>query len=376
VTLWNLYVGSFTRELWNFYPQTVGNTSLPSRGIERFFFDDANGSMRYADSWGLGLSSPQYIRNDPTQTVIYAAEFADPGRLSALRVNTDGSLECISTTLTRGSMAVAVDVHPNGMRAYVAHLGDGTLTTCVLGDGGESVSADGFAASPESISLDLHTDDPLGYGGGASKLHHLRVLPDGKGLVVADVGLDQVITYQLGADGELNEHPISRIQFPRGSAPRHLEFGPSGNYVYVVGECDAKLYVLEAQNFVPVRIAGNYSVAPPSFRGQALPSELQLHPDGSTLFVGVRRSDSITALAIDDQGGAEVMYYEPCLGLNPRAVRIDPDGRHLLVGNWQSNSIAVFSIDAARHLHVVDEPLTTPSPSSILFVHVSPDDQQ
>jgi 6-phosphogluconolactonase len=371
VTIWNIFVGCFTKELWDFYPRAERDMSLPSQGIERLLFDDLNGSIKYAGSWGLGLSSPQYIQLHPSSSIIYAAEFAHPGRLTALTIKSDGSLEQLSTIPTRGSMAVAVDLHPKGIRAYVAHLGDGTLTTCNLNERGEIENANAFSGSFKSRRRGRPSSDPLGYGGGSSKLHHLRVLPRGDGLVVADVGLDQVVTYRLGEEGELDEQPISRIQFPVGSAPRHIEFGPTGDYVFVVGECDATLYVLEAEDFVPVRIAGSYSVVPSSFRGRALPSELQLHPDGSTLFIGVRRADCITAFTIDELGVAEVMYHEPCQGSNPRAVRIDPVGRHLLVGHWQSNSISVFSIDAERRLNAIENSITVPSPSSIAFVKTS-----
>ncbi len=353
---WNVYVGGVTHEVWNHFPAPEPNTIIPSKGIERFVFDDATGSLIPVDSAGDDLSSPQYVELHPTLPVLYAAEFASPSRVVSFDIGRDGQLARRSIVDSRGTMAIAVGVHPTGTHAYVAHFGDGVLTACRLDDDGGLTAAEPVV-SPSAV--ESH-----------SKLHHVRVTHNGDKAVVADFGSDEVVTYAIDDSGMLSSQPIGRVRFPTGSRPRHIEFHPSGRIVYVVGEGDARLHVLQADDFAPQRILHSQPTAPANAPG-ASPSEMRLHPDGSTLFVGVRRADCITAFAVDEAGVARTLYHQPSGGQSPRAVSLDPSGRHLLVGNWHSNRLVVFAIDGERGLTPVDDPIEAHSPSSIVFAPAS-----
>jgi len=377
MALWNVFVGCYTQDLWTYFPRPDPDTTIPSEGIERFLFDDSTGSLRHVDTT-RDLLSPQYLELHPSLPVLYATEFARPGRLISFGINPNGRLERQSTIDSLGALAIAQGIHPTGTFAYVGHLGDGVLTACpldadgaVLGAGHVSPSApqQPDLRSPRSQYLGGCLDDYCAAEG--SKLHQVRVTPNGDRLVVTDVGYDEVVTYALEPGGMVSPEPIARVKFPTGSAPRHVQFHPSGKIVYVVGEHDSRMYVLESEEYAPHGIMSSHSVVASDYQGNSLPSELQLHPDGRTLFVGVRRADCITAFAVDESGGAETLYCEPSLGRSPRAVKIDPAGRHLLVGNWHSNGISVFAIDDARRLRSLGEPVVVPSPSSIVFVLAS-----
>ena len=78
-------------------------------------------------------------------------------------------------------------------------------------------------------------------------------------------GIDELTTYAPDQDGALPSPPIERIEFPPGSGPRHIQFHPSGRTVYVIGELDSVLYVLEARDGVPSRIIDAYPAAPPGY---------------------------------------------------------------------------------------------------------------
>ncbi|MDI9979613.1 beta-propeller fold lactonase family protein [Rhodococcus sp. IEGM 1307] len=371
MTKWHLYVGCFTKDLWTYFPRPETDTTIPSPGIERLLFDDVTGSLRYVGVAGGDLSSPQYLELHPHLRVLYAAEFAWPGRLVAFDICSDGQLMQRATVDSLGAMAVATSVHPSGNVAYVGHLGDGVLTSCALDPGGGIQGA--IVVHPGTIREDPNhgAGERFAYRGSGPKHHQVRVTPDGGGLVVTDVGSDAVVTYAVESlDGSIAQ-PISQVSFPAGSAPRHVDFHPSGKVAYVVGEGDATLYVLEARQHVPLRILSSHPLAPPGEVGECLPSELHLHPDGRTLFVGLRRADCIAVFDVDDSGGVRILYHESSGGRNPRAVRVSPSGSHLLVGNWDSNGVAVFSVDDARRLRLLGEPVEVPSPSSFAFVAVS-----
>jgi 6-phosphogluconolactonase len=365
-------------DLWNYFPRPDPDSTIPSAGIERLLFDDATGSLQYVETAAEGLDSPQYLGLHPNLPVLYATDFTRAGRLISFDIRPDGRLTRQSSVDSLGALAIALTVHPAGTSAYVGNLGDGVLTACPLDFNGAVLGAELITPRPGEGSE--HRSAPSPYLGGCldaycamegSKLHQVRVTPNGHWLLVTDVGYDEVTTYAVQASGMLSPQPITRVGFPSGSSPRHLEFHPSGKIVYVVGEHNSMLYVLEAQDFVPQRIIDSHPVAPPDYQGASAPSELQLHPDWRTLFVGVRRSDSITAFSVDESGGLTTHYHEPSLGRGPRAVKCDPVGRHLLVGNWHSNDLAVFAIGDDRRLRPVGEPVEVHSPSSIVFVPAS-----
>src|SRR5262249_9197260 len=98
------------------------------------------------------------------------------------------------------------------------------------------------------------------------------------------------------------------------------------------------------------------------------PSEIKLHRNGRTLYVGNRGSDCVTIFRLDPSGGSiEAADHQPSPGRGPRAIAIDPTGRYLLVGNADSGDMAVFQIDDHGGLRSVGPPVRSPSPSSIAF---------
>jgi 6-phosphogluconolactonase len=160
---------------------------------------------------------------------------------------------------------------------------------------------------------------------------------------------------------------IVRIEFPPESAPRHIAFHPSGRVVYVLGERDSRLHVLKAEHGVPSRILGSYLTMPPGYRGRNTPSELDLHPDGATVYVGNRGSDCVTIVSLDEEGGVEIRDHQPTLGRGPRPVRVDPTGGYLLVGNVDSGDVVAFQINDDRSPTPRGRPVDVPSPSSFVF---------
>lgn len=371
MTLSNVYVGCFTEDIWNHYARPQWDTTIPSKGVEWFKFEHLTGSLRPQGSVGGDLFSPQYLALHPTLPVLYAAEFTHPARLSSFSILSNGQLERQHAIETQGSMASAVAVHPLGSFAYVSHLGDGALTACSLDGRGMATQAEVVTASAWPDSLHQQAKGMFAYEGFGSRYHQVRVTPDGAGLVLADVGTDALVTHPIDPDGRPSRRPISRIALPRGSAPRHVAFHPSGNVVYAVGERDGTLYALEMRGWVPRRISSSHPLAPREYQGTALPTELCFHDESSTLFVAVRGPDCIATLAIDDSGTPSTVHHEPSRGRDPRTVALDPTGKYLLVGNWRSNTICVFAIEESGRLRFLGKPIEVPSPSSIAFAPAS-----
>lgn len=353
MSLWNVYIGGVTEDVWNYHPRPNTDTTIPARGIEHFLFDDFDGSLTHKGTTEGDLFSPQSLARHPAQPVLYAAEFAHPGRLVSFTIRHDGSLDRQSTAQTHGAMAISVALHPNATLAYVGHLGDGVISVCRLGLAGEITDSDPVVVPTE--------------GRCGTKIHHVRVTPDARALIATDFGRDEVATYPLSPGGDILPEPVARVTFPRGSSPRQVELHPSGKYAYAVGVGDSHLYVLEAENYVPRRIVDRHPLAPAGVKGKPAAAETSLHPDGNTLYVGVRGVDSIVAFTLDEAGRAVYRYIVPSEGRSPRSVELDPSGKYLFVGNWHSNRILVFAVTDTGHLLPVGDGVDVPSPSSIIF---------
>jgi 6-phosphogluconolactonase len=366
---WNVYVGAYTKEFaaevqrisqtanifWKGkYP---GFEATPSEGIERLIFDDATGEIRHLGNAASGVVNPQYVTLHPTKPVLYAAEWDRPGKLTSYQIAADGTLERRASIETHGDHAVAVCVHPSGKAAYVAHWGDGSVTVCTLDDAGHPITAERIARKEPIDNVESH-------------LHQVVVSPSGSCLIWTDLGFDEISTIEVDADGRVNPDSLVRIPFPAHSSPRHVEFHPSGKTVYVNGEHDSKVYVLDAEDGLPTRIRASLRCPPPEHEGTNSCSELSLHPDAHALYVGNRGADCVTVFTVGANGDLSIAGYQPSLGRSPRAVRVEPSGKFLVVGNRNTNGVVVFKIGPDHLLETVGSPAEVPAPSSIVFVPV------
>jgi 6-phosphogluconolactonase len=177
--------------------------------------------------------------------------------------------------------------------------------------------------------------------------HWVGTDPGNRFLFVPDLGMDQVVIYEmdLGA-GKITPH--GRGSCPPGSGPRHLVFHPSGRFAYVVNELaesvtafafDAKtgtLTAIETVDSLPEELRDRQSTA----------AEICIHPSGEFLYASTRGHDSVSAFRIDPATGRlTLIEREPIRGAHPRNVNLDPSGKWLLAAGRDSNTIAAFGID-------------------------------
>ncbi len=376
MTRWHTYVGNFTpefraqidyidtsrRALASLRPDTgkkdlrqVDPVARFSEGIEQHLFDDETGAIEHVASVP-GLANPQYFARHPSLPVLYSIEWVREGSLLAFAVGGDGTLEQISRTATGGELSDAVAVHPGGKTAYVAHWGDGTVTACALDERGAVTSV---APILQGRSRGFFEREHF---------HDARVTADAGTLLLTDVGGDEVLGVRLSPEGRADAEPYLSIRFPQGSHPRNLEFHPSGRFAYVGGQWDSMVYVLSAEAGVPQRIIASASTRPPHFDGDnAKIAQLAVHPNGLSLYVTNRNSNSIAMFEIRDSGVLEPLGHYATRGEGPSTAEIDPSGRFLLVGSVFSGEIEVLAIDADGRLHAAGAPVAAHAPRAFAF---------
>jgi 6-phosphogluconolactonase len=197
--------------------------------------------------------------------------------------------------------------------------------------------------------------------------HCVNFSPDGKFAMVADLGLDEVITYKVDGGGLVN---VQTAHVAPGSGPRHFALSPSGKVAYVVTELKSTVVVFD---FNPqtgaLKEKQTISALPSDFKGTSYGAEIAVHPSGRFLYTSNRGSNSIAMFAIENGGKLKFLGIESTRGDWPRNFGIDPTGHWMIASNQNSNTIAVFQIDQkSGKLKPVGNTVQVGSPVDIEFL--------
>src|SRR5262249_9666683 len=161
----------------------------------------------------------------------------------------------------------------------------------------------------------------------------------------ADLGLDKVLVYKLGAKGALTPNDPPAATLPPGSGPRHLAFSPNGHFVYLADEMKSNLTVFSWDaTHGTLKELQTISILPADYTGTGnSAAEVQVHPSGKFVYASNRGHDSIAIFSADPQTGKLTLVgHQPTEGKTPRNFGIDPTGSYLLAANQQSDSVVAF----------------------------------
>jgi hypothetical protein len=136
---------------------------------------------------------------------------------------------------------------------------------------------------------------------------------------------------------------------PAMQGPRHLDFHPSGKYVYLSNEYGATVTTFSVKDDgtlveVPPAVSG----LPADFTARKWQSEIRVAPSGRFVYAGERVHETIAIFEVNAQtGGLTLKGHQPTLGKTPRNFMLDPSGTWMVVGNQESNSLISLRIDKA-----------------------------
>jgi 6-phosphogluconolactonase len=176
--------------------------------------------------------------------------------------------------------------------------------------------------------------------------HFTGFTPDGKYLIVVDLGLDAVKLFAFDPEKGLTdvEKPYFFKVEIAGSGPRHLAFNRAGNIAYLVNEIGNTVCVLDYK-------AGKFScrqiisTLPADFSGETKAAAIRLSPDERWLFATNRGYDSIAVYRVLPDGELALQDIVPSEGESPRDINFLPDGLQLAAANEFTNNTAFFKFD-------------------------------
>jgi 6-phosphogluconolactonase len=339
------------------------NTRPPSKGIYAWRFQPASGKLT---SLGLAAetSNPTFLAVDPNQRFLYAVNEDKAGTISAFAIDpANGQLKLLNQVPSRGSGPCHVAVDPSGKWVFAANYNSGSVAVFPVREDGTLGEATGFV---QHVGSSVNAQRQSG-----PHAHSANLSPEGRWLLVPDLGLDQILSYRLDAvKGTLSAGDPPFTKIAPGSGPRHLAFGRDGRFAYGIGEMLATVTVfrynsargsLEELQTVPLTPAG--------YTGPKSGAEIAVDPGGKFVYGSNRGDSTIAVFRIDgDQGTLTAVERVSTEGKTPRNFAIDPSGAFLFAANQDSGNVVVFRIDRATgRLTPAGNVLEVASPVCIVF---------
>jgi len=325
------YVGTYTRG--------------DSKGIYAYRFNANTGKFT-----PIGLvaetSNPSFLAIHPNHRFLYAAneintfEGQPGGSVSAFAIDTaSGKLKALNAVSSGGPGPCHVSLDKSGKWLFVANYGGGSVSAYPVQADGSLGKATAFVQHAGSSVNPQRQRRPYAHSANPS--------PDGRFVLVADLGMDQVLTYPIDASKGMATTPSTVAKIEPGSGPRHMAFAPKGKFVYLVSEMAA---TVTAFSYDPangsLKQLQTISMLPKDFTGPKGAAEIAIDPSGKFLYATNRGHDSLAIFVIDGKKGTLTSVDTvPTQGKNPRHFAIDPSGKFLLAENQDTTNVVEFRID-------------------------------
>jgi 6-phosphogluconolactonase len=346
------------------YIAYIGTYTRPnkSKGIYAWRFQSSTGKLTPIGLVGE-TASPSFLAIHPNRKFLYAVneisnyEGKKVGSVSSFAMDTKtGQLKLLNTVSSRGDGPCHLVVDPSGKWLYVANYGGGSVAEYPVHDDGSLGESSAFVQHAGSSVNRGRQSGPHG--------HSTVISPDGKSVFVADLGLDQILSYKVGG---LTPNDPPFIKIAPGAGPRHFAFTPNGKFAYVMTEMTASVVAFkyaggkfeELQTLPTTEMAPNVSGA-----------EIAVHPSGKFVYSSTRGANLIDVFAIDAaKGTLTPVERTPSGGKTPRNFAIDPTGAFLLAAHQDSDNVVVFRIDAKTgKLTPTGDVLEAGNPVCVTFV--------
>lgn len=201
-----------------------------------------------------------------------------------------------------------------------------------------------------------------------------RRTPDGKFVMCADSGLDQVKIYRFNENDE-KLLLVDAIRCDLEAAPRCFRFSSDGRFIYLMSEQKNVIDVFsyESGDRVPV-IEKIQTISTAGEKRNILTAacSMRFSPDEKHLFCGNAGDETVSIYNRNTETGLlEQICCLPISGEFPKDLAVFPDDRHLASINHESGTITFFSLDYKNGLIVMSSnPVRCDEPNSCVIVKI------
>jgi 6-phosphogluconolactonase (cycloisomerase 2 family) len=322
------------------YEFLVGTyTDSALQGINHLYFSPGE-NLLTVETIAAGIANPSFViaSSDGKRVFSLEEQAGTPGGqlLSFSRNPIDNSLTLIDQKKSGGDHPCHISLSPNENFVILGNYTGGSLSVFRVSPQGKLELAQTIQHKGKSINPERQEKPHV---------HSTTFDPEGKRVLVADLGTDKISVYDFDAS---KSEPLSLSgEFPvtPGDGPRHLAFSADGKEVLVVEEMAAALDVFsyDQGKLTPKQ---RLSLLPEGFKGQVGAAEIRLSPDGKQVYVS-NRGDANTITVFGKRPSGTYVEVQQILsgGLMPRNFNLTPDGKYLLAAHQASHDIVIFERD-------------------------------
>ena len=315
-------------------------TDSPVHGINHLYFSPSENILT-VETIAAGIANPSFViaSKDGKRVFSLEEESGVPGGqvLSFARNPEDNSLTLIDQKESGGDHPCHISISPNEDFVILGNYTGGSLSVFKVSPEGKLEHAQTIKNQGKSINKERQEKPHV---------HSTTFDPEGKRVLVADLGTDKIYVYDFDAS---KPEPLSLGgEFPvtPGDGPRHLTFSADGKEVLVVEEMAAALDVFDYENGI-LTPKQRLSLLSDGFEGGVGAAEIRLSPDGKQVYVSNRGdANTISVFGKNASGKYVLVQNIPSGGLMPRNFNLTQDGKYLLSAHQASNDIVIFERDS------------------------------
>lgn len=318
---------------------TAWSKTDPKGGVYSCTFTDNEVKI-----WGFApLFMAGYLCFSPDGKTLYATgcdEKEEEG-LTAFAIDGKGSIKALGNVSSGGVSTCHNCVSPDGRFLYAANYSSGDFAEFELADDGSIVK--------RTKLISHHGSGPVKGRQESAHPHFTAMTPDGKFVVVADLGIDKLVCYPYDSISGIDGGAAIESVMPSGCGPRHIHFAPCGTIAYLLTELGNTVLSLRYENGT-FSIISEISLLPEKCNCTTKASAIRMSADGRFLIGTNRGFDSIVVIEVDGKGGMKINQTTLSGGSSPRDVNFLPDGEHFAAANEFSDNIYFYDYDKEKGL--------------------------
>ena len=275
-----------------------------------------------------GGSTPLAI--SPDKRFLFAATRGEPQGVSTYAVDQQtGKLKYIGRGPLVDSMP-SISTDRTGHFLFAASYPGHKLTV-------SRIAANGVIEPPHQV-LEGHTN-----------AHSIMTDPKNRFVVAATLGNDLLNVFKFDAKtGKIEPNKPPSLFIKEKTGPRHFVFDPSGKRIYLLGELDANIHILdydEAKGSLKLR--QSVSVLPAGTKGRIAAADIHITANGKFVYATERTSNTLTGFQVNPADGTLTLIESIPAEAMPRSFAIDSTSRYLYVVGMRSNHMSGYRIDNA-----------------------------
>jgi 6-phosphogluconolactonase len=181
---------------------------------------------------------------------------------------------------------------------------------------------------------------------GRTKPHAIVLSRSERFAIAAEIDANRCTVLRFDASaGTLVPH--SEAHAGTGAGPRHLQFEPSGRFLYTSDEGDSSITAWqwnEARG--ELRAIQHLSTLPAGFSGENHPADIQVHPGGQFVYVSNRATSTLAGYRINQRDGSLMRIGDTDMGSpSSWSFLFDPSGQWLLLTAQIGDYVAIHRVD-------------------------------